>query len=391
MSRHSYAKMASEVGQSMEAKIAALIATSFTNNQIFDLLASSERQECLSNNDARRNGNNYPSFNKISAQRLHEQIRSIRCLMKNESEDTSALFESTGCGGQIIGINDIELENIKRYPCGIPAFDYLYGETHYIHTNGPDRGKPTGYIEHGMPASFLSIWPGEPGVGKSRTAISLLKSINSYCKQVGIYYNGEAHQSQFRAWCGTDVDNDLFKVRSAEIITLDQIVMDCYKFKPRLIVIDSAQTIAGWNNGSKSVLRLLSRLKLLKMEKDAGLSHIILISQLNKKKELKGSNDIPHMVDFVAKITRVVGRKDHFFIECPTKNRGGPSGRGIEFKHTISGVECVSTNYSVGPIFKLKQISEPINDVVYQSKNENIESVESENVESVESENVEYN
>ena len=95
--------------------------------------------------------------------------------------------------------------------------------------------------------------------------------------------NGETEKSQFRSWWGSDV-NDLLNVRNAEMVTVHHIEEDCYKIKPRLVVIDSAQMLAGWGRG-KGVIEILSKLRYLKTQEAAGNPHIILISQLNKKKE----------------------------------------------------------------------------------------------------------
>lgn len=231
-----------------------------------------------------------------------------------------------------------------------------------------DRGLQK--IENGMPESFLSIWAGSPGVGKSRLAVSLTKSLNKVERVLSlqreeearpvIYYNGEAEESQFRQWSGANIDDELFLASHNELIRLDSIVRDVYKFKPRVVIIDSLQMIAEVKKGSKGAEAVLSRFKLLKADPDAGRPHILFISQLNKKEEMAGSRYLEHMVDFVAKVTRYEGRKGTFLFECARKNRGGETPRGAIFRHTEDGIECISTETRAPNMLKLVQPSMPV-------------------------------
>jgi predicted ATP-dependent serine protease len=186
-------------------------------------------------------------------------------------------------------------------------------------------------------------------------AISVTKDLNKLGHLVN-YYNGEAEKSQFRTWCGTDVNPDLFMVSHVDAIELGQIVNDAYRFKPRVIFIDSLQMVAGADT-QRGMMAILSRFKLLKNDPDAGKPHIVMISQLNKKGEMVGSRKIPHMVDFVGKAAKLEAQQGVFVFECPDKNRGGETGRGAIFKHLPNGIECLSKDHRRGPTWKLSQIS----------------------------------
>jgi predicted ATP-dependent serine protease len=151
------------------------------------------------------------------------------------------------------------------------------------------------------------------------------------------------------------VNPDLFLVSHVESIRLEQVVADAYKFKPRVIIVDSFQLIAEVEKSQRGCMTALSRFKLLKNDPNAGKPHIIFISQLNKKGSLSGSQKIPHMVDFVGKASKVETRKGVFIFECPEKNRGGETQRGAIFRHTETGIECLSTDHNKGPVYKLIQ------------------------------------
>jgi KaiC/GvpD/RAD55 family RecA-like ATPase len=343
MARKSEVRNKSEVGESKESKIAGMIAVGMKNDAIMAAFETDD-PSLMADDDVRRKGKGkeFPACDKKSRQRLQEQIRSVRHMMANQDEEIDELQEALGTG-EMVSIEDVPLRNIGRFSCGIDALDYIYGETEYIYLEGVKRGQKTGKTEKGLPQGFMSVWPGSPGVGKTRLAIATTKSLNKLGHQVN-YYNGEAEPSDFRGWCGTDVNPKLFMVRSAEQIRLEQIVADAYKYKPRVIIIDSIQMIAEVEKGNRGMKTVLSRLKLLKNDEAAGRPHIILISQLNKKGELMGSRFIEHMVDFVARVQKIEGRQGQFLFECPRKNRGGPTPRSACFRHANGTIECVSTD-----------------------------------------------
>jgi DNA repair protein RadA/Sms len=213
-------------------------------------------------------------------------------------------------------------------------------------------------VEHGLPEGFLSLWGGSPGVGKTRTAISLSKSLNRLGHKV-LYFNGEADQMDFRMWLGSDVDNSLFRVVSGELIRTEDSVAKIYREKPKVVIFDSFQMLSEVAKGNRGAKSALSRFKVLKSDHEAGRPHIIFISQLNKKGELAGSRYIEHMVDFSATVTKLEGRKGCFIFECPRKNRGGETPRHAIFKHGETGIDCLSTEFLQTPVHKLLQLGGP--------------------------------
>jgi hypothetical protein len=414
MGRTTDARMKPEVGETREAKIAAMLAAGLGAEAIQSALEY-EATECIPKDDPRRKSiKNCKPFDPTARQRMLEAIRSTRRLMRIEDEDMQALVNSANGDAPMAPVTETPLSNMTRRSTGETAIDQMYGSSRFIwlkddNEKKPEKGRyrrgdympswmpvfiahqgfvgpldvvtpPTKdasfvgtfedcYLEMGIPDAFLSIWAGSPGVGKSRLAIAMTKKMNlverhrskmyNVAPRPVLYYNGEAEKSQFRQWCGTDVDPELFLVHHGEMIRTEKIVQDCLTHRPWAVFVDSFQMLAEVEKGVQGTLRALSRFKLLKNDKAAGMPHIFFISQLNKKGEMSGSRKIPHMVDFVATVTKYERGKGCFIIECPEKNRGGQTGLGGMYRHTDTGIECLSTNHRTGPIFKLLQQSGP--------------------------------
>lgn len=354
MARTSDRRMRSEVGMSREARIAALVSVGLKNDAIWAAMES-EYPQIIEEAKRRREiaGSAIP-FNKEERDKVGRAIRSVRGLMMKEDEAMQEVINAAGGQGEIKPVDQYELRNISRFQTGMPAMDNIYGKTTFLHLDGEKKGEPTGVIQHGMPEGFLSIWAGSPGVGKSRLAIALNKTIHGVEREMNkaagmelrptLYYNGEAEESQFRQWVGKDADPELFLASTSEMIQLERIVVDVYKYRPRLVIIDSWQMIAEVRKGQRGMLSAMSRFKLLKADETAGRPHFLFISQLNKQEELMGSRLLEHLVDFVARVTRYEGRKGTFLFEVPRKNRGGETPKGALFRHTENSVECISTD-----------------------------------------------
>lgn len=430
MARISTARNRSIVGPKRESKIAAMIQSGLTNEAILAALEL-EDTKLIKSDDFRRDKKNkkefrddLEEFDAIARQRAQEAIRSTRKQHADMDEDIEADMAVIGEGTGAKRVEEYALENLSRFECGVPSLDYIYGQTKFVHTEDHPDSKyeiqdsfdfktrtpiklkvwvkghwrkgdimvplidgggwhhtrnsdgslrsdlDAGYqkIEKGIPESFLSIWAGSPGVGKSRLAIALSNAVNAQERKLGLpmkdmrpvlYLNGEAPESQFRQWCRS-VDPELFIANTATMLRLETLVQDVYTYRPRLVICDSLQMIAEWKKGRSAQDAVLSRLNLLKQEDEAGRPHIVFISQLNKQEEMAGRRELEHMVDFVARVTRYEGRKGIFLFECPRKNRGGETPRGALYRHTDVSIECVSTDIRSASQFKLVQPMNPV-------------------------------
>lgn len=345
-------------------------------------------------------------------------INSTRALAIKDDDRVMSIVEATG--GNLAAykrVDELDMRNRHRFSWGVSALDFIYGQTNFVHLTDHEDSKyrterrvrkqrdaegnvhevskeeriwisgtwrlgdpmiPDGdgfvrtreadgsmvqdldlrgqIVEHGCPEAFMSIWGGEPGVGKTRTAIKAGKAINISTQEPILYVNGEASEEDFRGWVGHDVDPELFRVVSATMLPVQSIVDMAYQLRPRVIFIDSVQTLAEWDKGNRGQKSALMILRSMMADVKAGKPHIVLISQLNKQNELKGARDLEHLADFVASVTKTEGRKGVFLFECPRKNRGGETPRGALFKHNETSIECISTgDIRSGPAYKLIQ------------------------------------
>lgn len=385
-----------KAGISREAKISNLVAAGLGNLAIWAAMEA-EFPQIIEESSKRKQyaGKSIP-FDKDERGKISRAINSVRGLLIKSHDVMKAQIAAVGASDATVkNATDIEFSNRHRFGWGIPALDYIYGHTRFIHVQDHPESKyekdawkrglwragdpiihasndgqilptrdangnllpldlKTQRVEHGCPESFLSIWGGAPGVGKTRLAISACKGVNrSNCPI--LYCNGEADESDFRMWMGPDVDPRLFNLVTAGLLEPETIANFAYEIKPKVILIDSLQMLAHCG-GSTGILRALTRFRLLKSEEKSGKPHIVFISQLNKQEDLAGSRMLAHIVDFVAMVTKVEGRKGVFLFECPSKNRGGETPRGALFRHSENGVECVSTgDIADAPAYKLQQ------------------------------------
>jgi archaellum biogenesis ATPase FlaH len=433
MARTSEKRNRSVVGQSREGKIAAMIVSGRTNEAI---MASMEIDypEIIPNDDPRRDPKqkklyrpDLPPFDPIARQRTQEAIRSTRKQDSDKELDIDATLAVVSDAGAVAKpVAESDLANLSRTLCGVPALDYIYGSTNFVHVEDhpdskyenveswdirqqkpitlrqwvrgtwkkgdamiPDMGggwlrtrekdgsmrldidMTQQKVEHGIPVSFLSIWAGSPGVGKSKTAIALSNSLNQMERKRNLplkemrpvlYLNGEElNESKFRLMTGNP-DPMLFIARTAPLLRLDAIIEEIYIYRPRVVIVDSLQMIAEWKKGRAAQDAVLVRLNQLKTEEKAGKPHIIFISQLNKQEEMAGRRELEHMVDFVARVTRYEGRTGQFLFECPRKNRGGETPRGAIFRHLPNGIECVSTQRDASKA-KFPKLVQPVGPV----------------------------
>lgn len=223
----------------------------------------------------------------------------------------------------------------------------------------PADGKVEDYLkqvrqETGLPEAFLTLLAGAKGIGKSTTMVELVKSVNSEGYRA-LYMQGEEDSTDFRMKIGANVDGKLFKVISGEMMPLNRVIAEVYKYRPKLVIIDSAQMLAEWNKGIRGQSTVLSQLKMLKSDPDAGRPHFIIISQMTKKGDAAGPQKIQHMVDAVALGRKKEGQKDTFSIGLPEKNRGGETGRWSDFQHQpTGGIKTLKAGFG-DPIYKLLQ------------------------------------
>ena len=91
-------------------------------------------------------------------------------------------------------LDQINNSIVSRLSTGFPKLDQAFGVTDY--------GRGVEYC--GMPCGRIVFASGEPGVGKTRFGISVVKSINSFGGKI-LIFQGEVRPEEFKQWTGTNV------------------------------------------------------------------------------------------------------------------------------------------------------------------------------------------
>ena len=390
---------------SREQKIATMIISGgMSNDEIYAAFEAQDESLIRAEDGRRQAGLVKTPFDTEERAKLARAVRSVRGLAQKAAGDNAELVEILGAG-ETRPASQVDYENLKRFSSGDKEMDWIHGQTRYVWllpmamrkvinpatkkpfdygdlvprkyhkfvnpTNGlieereinapglPEDfafGDPTGYVEEGLPSSFVSVWGGARGTGKSRLAIELEKSTCAAHEHRSIVHNyGESDIGQLRQWIGPKAPENLI---IGERRTLSSVISDIYKYKPILYVVDSLQTIieTGTSRGLKEVL---ATFKAIANEDAAGKPHIAVLSMLNQKGNLKGNSDIGHIADMVAKVVRHETRKSVFKFETD-KNRGGETPRGATYQHTETGVVCLGSGTKNRPTLNLIQANQPV-------------------------------
>jgi len=235
-----------------------------------------------------------------------------------------------------LSIAEINQEPIRRIPTGIDELDWLYG-----------LSKSPGYQSAwGIPVGKLSLWAGAAGIGKSRVAIELAKSIVRQGYKI-LYFQLEADLSTFSNWVNKrNISNpNNFLVSSAK--SLAEMLTIIQQVKPKVVFVDSINMITEFGNGTSREIKAI----IEGDNKQRGFRdicnelrvHAIFIGQLNKNGETKGSSTFPHLVDIVFQI-EPLGIDGYFVIRVGSKHRYGRTGEQFVtyWEHLEEGVRCDS-------------------------------------------------
>lgn len=207
---------------------------------------------------------------------------------------------------------------------------------------GTDLYKPTGIGEldrvlgGGIVDGSLTLVGGDPGIGKSTL---LLSAASQFSRRYGkvFYVSGEesAEQTGLRARRTGAVEANMWVLAETN---LDMILAEAAKLQPKLIVIDSIQTMASAEipgaAGSVSQVRE-STGRLLRFAKDSGIP-IMIVGHVTKDGNIAGPRLLEHMVDTVLYFE---GEKHYAFrILRPIKNRFGTVAESGIFSMEKSGL-----------------------------------------------------
>lgn len=185
----------------------------------------------------------------------------------------------------------------------------------------------------------LVLLAGDPGIGKSTL---LLQAANGFAKAHGacLYVSGEESISQvglrtrrLRAVC-----SDLQILAENDV---DAVALEVQKTAPRLLVVDSVQSMSSAElsapSGSVSQVRDCAA-RLLRLAKDQGVP-TILVGHVTKEGVVAGPRLLEHMVDAVLSLDGA--RHGEYRILRATKNRYGSTDELGLFRMTAEGMSGV--------------------------------------------------
>lgn len=218
-------------------------------------------------------------------------------------------------------LDEVEMEQASRWTTGIDIFDELIGG--------------------GLVPGGITLIGGEPGVGKSTFMLQLVSKIGINIKPLA-YISGEESSTQIklraeRLHVGNGKDIVLVSEQN-----LDSALNGLASYLPRLLVIDSIQTVytqqLDATPGSVSQIRECAAI-LTKFGKDRGMP-IFIIGHVTKDGAIAGPKILEHMVDTVLYFEGDVN--SNFRILRVFKNRYGATGEVAVFQMTENGLSPVS-------------------------------------------------
>ena len=171
-----------------------------------------------------------------------------------------------------------------------------------------------------VPGSVILIG-GDPGIGKSTLILHMLSSLAQSGQQV-LYVSGEesAHQIKLRAKRLSALCPELYLATESSV---ENIIAMTLEMKPRLLAVDSIQTLncADFPSAPGSVTQVReSAARLLELAKRENIP-VALVGHVTKEGTLAGPRILEHMVDTVLYFE---GDRSHAFrILRTVKNRFG--------------------------------------------------------------------
>jgi DNA repair protein RadA/Sms len=219
-----------------------------------------------------------------------------------------------------IPIGEVSGDAEDRFSCGIPEFDRVLGG--------------------GVVAGSLVLIGGDPGIGKSTL---MLQAMDHLARRRGkvLYVSGEesARQTRMRGERLQVGADDLFILAEN---SLERILSNVRKLDPKVIVVDSIQTVftATLESAPGTVSQVReSAGKLMMLAKGSGVP-VFLVGHVTKDGSIAGPRVLEHMVDTVLYFEGDTGHP--FRILRAIKNRYGSTNEIGVFEMGETGLREVS-------------------------------------------------
>lgn len=224
-----------------------------------------------------------------------------------------------GGASRAVPFDELDLPDYMRSNTGFGELDRVLG----------------GGLVHGS----VVLLSGEPGIGKSTLLMQICSSIAA-TKRV-LYISGEESHGQLKLRAkrlGIGGKNLMLLTET----NIDNILTECTRVTPDIIIVDSIQTV--YNSNISSAPGSITQVRegamaFISKAKNEGIS-VILVGHVNKEGGISGPKVLEHMVDAVLYFEGE--RRQSYRIVRAMKNRYGSTNEIGVFEMTDTGLAEVS-------------------------------------------------
>ncbi|SNR61569.1 DNA repair protein RadA [Desulfurobacterium atlanticum] len=212
-------------------------------------------------------------------------------------------------------LNEIEEIKKERFKTGITEFDKVAGG--------------------GVVKGSVSLFSGEPGIGKSTFLLQLSEKLSTYGKVLYVTAEESPEQVSLRAKRLGIKSSNIFIYAEGN---LEKIKEHIAKLKPSFLIVDSIQTtfIPSIESAAGSVSQVREGTALItNISKSKGITTFI-VGHVNKEGNIAGPKVLEHIVDAVYQFEG--DRGYNFRILKSLKNRFGATGEIAVFKMEEKGL-----------------------------------------------------
>ncbi|MBI4370432.1 MAG: DNA repair protein RadA [Elusimicrobia bacterium] len=250
-------------------------------------------------------------------------------------------FEQAG----IEAVSGVERRILQRKRSG-PALHFeTYKPSHGSPVLAQRRSSGFSQMDEGLGGGFLDgsliLLGGAPGIGKS-TLMGHIAGAFASARHEVLYVSGEEDTGQVISRLDRLAIKHSEKLFLADALTLEDILLKAGEMRPRLLVIDSVQTLTAesldYPAGSPALIRSVAG-RLMALSKREKMI-VVLLGHVTKEGVLAGPRHLEHMVDVVLQMEKP--RNEDFRLLRVTKNRFGPTNAMAVFEMKPSGLTEVA-------------------------------------------------
>ncbi|HWI41963.1 MAG TPA: DNA repair protein RadA, partial [Verrucomicrobiae bacterium] len=219
-----------------------------------------------------------------------------------------------------VAMTGVRADSEQRFPCGIAEFDRVLGG--------------------GLVSGSLVLVGGDPGIGKSTLLLQAMDRYSSVFDRV-LYVSGEESVAQTRLRAErTGISSDRLYILAETV--LENVLLQVERLKPRVVVIDSIQTV--YSSGVESAPGSVSQVRecaarIMSVAKQTGVA-VFLVGHVTKEGTIAGPRVLEHLVDTVLYFE---GKGAHTYrILRAVKNRFGSTNEIGVFEMRDDGLSEVT-------------------------------------------------